>query len=451
VLLHELAHVRRGDTATHFMARLTLCLYWWNPLAWKAWHEFLKERERAADDLVLTAGARPPEYADNLLQIARSMQSPAATGWAAVAMARPSQLEGRLLAILDQGRSRQAPRRASAVAAILLAVGIAAPLAALQSQADDVPALPADVDAMISVAVSQRNHAMLENAAEAAEALRKYDLARTLLESALAIRAGSSGKGSADYAVGLLKLGQLERNRGRFFEAEAYYAEALPALGNRPEAAPALIYLGIAALGKKDVEQAIGYFQQAQAAGPADAGPAMMWMAVARERQQNTDEAESLYRGALAVQDPNSAGAATTLELYTWFLRRQGREDDAKSMQERAAALRTAQSRQTQPEGRTTGPVYRIGNGVTPPMLLSKVEPVYTEEARIARYQGTVVVYAEVGQDGMARNLRIIRGLGLGLNEKAIEAISQWKFEPGVRDGRPVVVAATIEVNWRLL
>src|SRR5580658_3360267 len=72
VLLHELAHVRRGDSATHLLARVAVSFYWWNPLAWTAWSEFVKERERAADDLVLTAGAGPIEYAQHLLDIARA-------------------------------------------------------------------------------------------------------------------------------------------------------------------------------------------------------------------------------------------------------------------------------------------------------------------------------------------------------------------------------------------
>ncbi|MGK4277469.1 M56 family metallopeptidase, partial [Escherichia coli] len=85
------------------MARTALCLQWFNPLAWMAWREFLKERERAADDLVLNAGARASDYAGHLLEIARTMQSRPVSAAAAIAMARPSQLEGRLLAILDSG------------------------------------------------------------------------------------------------------------------------------------------------------------------------------------------------------------------------------------------------------------------------------------------------------------------------------------------------------------
>src|SRR5690349_16000685 len=79
VLLHEHAHIRRGDLATHLLARMALALHWWNPLAWIAWREFVKERERAADDLVLTAGARASDYAGHLLAVARSMQSGPAT------------------------------------------------------------------------------------------------------------------------------------------------------------------------------------------------------------------------------------------------------------------------------------------------------------------------------------------------------------------------------------
>ncbi len=97
------------------------------------------------------------------------------------------------------------------------------------------------------------------------------------------------------------------------------------------------------------------------------------------------------------------------------------------------------------------GGVFRVGGGVTAPALLYKVEPEYSEEARKAKYQGTVVLYVEVDTAGKARNLRVIRSLGLGLDEKAIEAVQKWKFRPGQKNGQPVVVAATIEVNFRLL
>jgi TonB family protein len=97
------------------------------------------------------------------------------------------------------------------------------------------------------------------------------------------------------------------------------------------------------------------------------------------------------------------------------------------------------------------GGVYRVGGGVTAPSLLFKVEPEYSEEARKAKYQGTVQLYVEVDPSGRAQNIRVVHSLGLGLDEKAIEAVRRWKFKPGYKDGRPVTVAATIDVNFRLL
>ncbi len=101
--------------------------------------------------------------------------------------------------------------------------------------------------------------------------------------------------------------------------------------------------------------------------------------------------------------------------------------------------------------GGVGGGVYRVGGGVTAPSLLFKVEPEYSEEARKAKYQGTVLLYIEVDPSGKATNIRVARSLGLGLDEKAMEAVRKWKFKPGYKDGKPVTVAATIEVNFRLL
>jgi TonB family protein len=101
--------------------------------------------------------------------------------------------------------------------------------------------------------------------------------------------------------------------------------------------------------------------------------------------------------------------------------------------------------------GGVGGGVYRVGGGVTAPIVLSKKDPEYSEEARKAKYQGTVLLAIEVNPSGTATNIRVVRSLGLGLDDKAIEAVKQWKFKPGYKDGKPVTVAATIEVNFRLL
>jgi beta-lactamase regulating signal transducer with metallopeptidase domain len=122
VLLHELAHVKRRDCLTQMLAHLTCAAYWFNPLVWLAAKRLRAERERACDDLVLAAGTRGSDYADHLLDIARSLRSAAWPTWSAVTMAHRSQLEGRLMAILDPALPRRSPTRRSV--AVFAAVAI---------------------------------------------------------------------------------------------------------------------------------------------------------------------------------------------------------------------------------------------------------------------------------------------------------------------------------------
>jgi periplasmic protein TonB len=94
----------------------------------------------------------------------------------------------------------------------------------------------------------------------------------------------------------------------------------------------------------------------------------------------------------------------------------------------------------------------KIGPEVSRPVPIEKVEPAYTEEAREAKLQGTVVLSVIIDADGATRDITVIRGLGLGLDEKAVEAVGRWKFEPArlKKDNTPVAVKAQIEVNFRL-
>jgi TonB family protein len=98
-----------------------------------------------------------------------------------------------------------------------------------------------------------------------------------------------------------------------------------------------------------------------------------------------------------------------------------------------------------------TPAVYPVGNGRTAPVLTARKEPGYSEEARIAKLQGAVTVSLTIGEDGKPRDVRVVKPLGLGLDEAAVAAVSDWQFTPGTKDGKPGVVQATIEVNFRLL
>jgi protein TonB len=91
------------------------------------------------------------------------------------------------------------------------------------------------------------------------------------------------------------------------------------------------------------------------------------------------------------------------------------------------------------------------GRGVTPPELLYKVEPEFSEEARKAKHQGVVVLTIEVDASGNVRNVQVRQSLGLGLDEKAMDAVSHWRFRPGVLNGKAVATEAVVQVNFQLL
>jgi HEAT repeat protein len=119
VVLHELAHIKRRDCLTQAVAQVVCAVYWFNPIVWLAARRLRIERERACDDFVLAAGEKGADYAAHLLEIAQTVRHDRAPAIAGLAMARPSQLEGRLLAILNP-----AVRRSSALYTRLASLGL---------------------------------------------------------------------------------------------------------------------------------------------------------------------------------------------------------------------------------------------------------------------------------------------------------------------------------------
>jgi protein TonB len=96
------------------------------------------------------------------------------------------------------------------------------------------------------------------------------------------------------------------------------------------------------------------------------------------------------------------------------------------------------------------GGVFRVGGGVSAPRPIYEPDPEYSEEARKAHWQGVVVLTVVVGPDGKVHDARVARTLGLGLDEKAIEAVKTWKFDPARQNGQAVAVQVNIEVNFHL-
>ena len=96
------------------------------------------------------------------------------------------------------------------------------------------------------------------------------------------------------------------------------------------------------------------------------------------------------------------------------------------------------------------GGVYRAGRGVTPPRPIYSPDPEFSEEARKAKYQGVCTLMIVVDTDGRPTNLRVVNSLGMGLDEKALETVKTWRFEPGMKDGHPVKVEMAVEVDFHL-
>ena len=93
----------------------------------------------------------------------------------------------------------------------------------------------------------------------------------------------------------------------------------------------------------------------------------------------------------------------------------------------------------------------RFDEPVKPPRLIYRVEPEFSEEARKAKFQGMVVLMIEVGVDGRADNIKVVEPAGLGLDQKAIQAVAQWRFQPALRGGKPFATTARVEVFFHLL
>jgi TonB family protein len=101
-------------------------------------------------------------------------------------------------------------------------------------------------------------------------------------------------------------------------------------------------------------------------------------------------------------------------------------------------------------EGAGADTVFKVGGEVTAPELRVQVDPEYPEKARVQRLQGAVLLSIEVWPDGRAHNVRVERGLGLGLDERAVQAVQKWEFAPGTKDGEPVRVICRVEVVFQL-
>jgi TonB family protein len=167
-------------------------------------------------------------------------------------------------------------------------------------------------------------------------------------------------------------------------------------------------------------------------------------------------DVEPLAEKALALRerDPDTpkADLAFALELEAHVLNREGRGRETSPLATRAALIREELVRGLAPRA-PDGPVYETApnNGVTPPRVLTKIDPAYPESARPGKFSGSILLSAVVGTDGVPTGIELLQGSGFGLDEQAARALAQWRFNPGTMNGQPVPVRVKVEINFRLL
>jgi TonB family protein len=115
------------------------------------------------------------------------------------------------------------------------------------------------------------------------------------------------------------------------------------------------------------------------------------------------------------------------------------------------ATVLSGSARQAAPQQEPETDVFRVGPGITHPELVYKVEPEYSEAALKAGIQGAVLLDLVIDQQGLPQDIAVLSPLGFGLDERALQSVSQWRFKPATKDGEPVKVQAQVEVNFRLL
>ena len=178
----------------------------------------------------------------------------------------------------------------------------------------------------------------------------------------------------------------------------------------------------------------------AQSIGP-DAPAAQLYRARffwTEARMGQFQQADAGYRALLLSMKSGDATVRRQVAAeYAGVLHDQNRDDEA------SAVLKDAVR-----DG--AGPP-RLGPGITPPRLLSRREPEFSAAARSAKLQGAVVLQAEIGESGQIGHVAVIEPLGMGLDQKAVEALQTWKFSPAIRAAKPLAVLIVVEIHFRLI
>jgi TonB family protein len=361
VLSHELAHIARHDWLAQIFAELTRAMYWFHPLMWLAAAKLRSESERACDDSVLNSGVDPSHYANQLLELARTLKN-AHRGWStALAIARPTNLERRFIAMLNPNLNRGGISRKTGLLLKAAALCLLLPLAALRLPGQNLSGkftgtiFDPSGGAVPNATIVMTNHKADTCAPSLALPPCTVDMTTSGADGNFVFKALPAG----EYEMKVLKPG-----------FATWFVPQVVLEPGRDFAMTAKLNIG----------------------------------------------------GINEAVDVKAEGSAKSAEAA---------EAEAKSK-----AMR-----------------IRIGGNVQAAKIINpRVLPVYPESAKAAGAQGTVLLHAVVSKDGRPLSLQVLNSqVNPDLARAAVEAVSQWRYQPTLLNGEPVEIDTTIQVNFTLL
>jgi TonB family protein len=448
VLGHELAHVRRHDWFFQLAGEIARTLYWFNPLVWLACNRLRQESELACDDAVLGLGVDATEYASELLDLARLLKASSCTWASSLAMARPSTLERRFAAMLNPQLDRRSISRKAVLVIAACALCVTFTVAAVQNPAQVQngrlfgrvydPAGAPIANASVTIYNSASNSRLTVRSNEAgvfdfpAVPAGEYELQTSAPGfEAFRIRAVTVEK-NQEVSLNVMTV-----------TAATAAATAGPAgtpaanPGSAPASRPKVIRRVPPVYPAGLKEKGIGGTVMLDAVIGADGTPKNL-----RVVNDNVDsqlaaaaiEAVKQWRYEPAIVNGLASEARISIPLtFTASVTGAGQEPPAA----------------TPPEPTPNPDRIRMGGAVMQQKLESQTKPMYPPLAREARIAGVVILEAVVGKEGNVQEVRVVSGHPL-LQQSAVDAVSQWRYQPTLLNGVPMEVVTTITVTFSL-
>ena len=451
VLSHELAHVSRADWPLQICAETLRTCFWFHPLAWIAANQMRQESERACDDAVLNSGITAPEYASQLLALAKALKAPSWRFSLALAIARPSNLERRFAALLDRSVSRNPLSRRAGVLATFCGACVLLPVAALTLSAE------APIQTRTGVSTPQTAiFALSHGQAAAGSGLMRSGKQSTSRAAPPRRVSGVEPKMAAISS-------EARPNDGQAMAAVQASAPGVVGSISGTVGDPSGAIVAGAQVALTDVVTGQQQQIKANAAGEFNFSnliPDNYELTVSQPGfqvykqtiQLSPNEALSLSELLLSV-----GAVAQTVEVSASRSGSAGARAVPSGMVPVSAcpaSLQTAQVLYKNPEQPQPGPPptrirVRVGGNVQFAKLVQQTMPIYPDAARSAGIQGTVVMNAIIGKDGTLLSACVASG-SPSLAKSALDAVSQWHYSPALLNGEPVEVMTEIQVVFTL-